>query len=371
MTTSTYRYLFADLLTGSILAELPLTNVNFTQAQNAAGTFSGDIIISDATEPALNIINATQPARTALYVDRNGVLIWGGIIWYRQYDSESQHLQLTAREFLSYFERRRINTDQTYTSTDQLAIARNLIALAQSTPNGNIGVQVGAETSGVLISRTFHAYEQKTVYAALLELSQATNGFDFDIQVAYDGGGNPTATLRLGYPRLGTAYSSTNVSAPVLDFPGNAIAYQYAEDGSLAATSFTAVGAGSNEGQIQSNQISATQLAAGWPLLEDVASYSDLTDTTLLGNLATGRLNASINPPVTLQMTMPPYADPTLGTYSVGDDVRVRIDDDRFPNLLDVPNATDSTTYRLVGLTVTPGESSGERVTLSLTLGTY
>jgi hypothetical protein len=357
-----YRYLFADLLTNQVLAELPITNVNFTQQLNSAGSLSGSILLSDVTERTYNIYNSTIPARTALYVDRDGVLVWGGIIWSRDYDSATQHLAINAQEFESYFSKRRITANAVFTSTDQLTVAQSLVTTAQSATGGNINVLVGSETSGILVSRTYYASELKPVYQALIDLSQSTQGFDFNIQVAYNTAMQPTKTLVLGYPQGGTRYSSTNASAPVFEFPSaNIIDYQYKEDGSLTANKFTVFGAGSNEGQLQSVATNTSQITSGWPLLEDVANYSDLNDSTLLTNIASGRLNAVINPPVTLQIVAPPYVAPTLGTYGIGDDIRIRIVDDRFPNGLDA-------IYRLVGLTVTPGESTGERVVLSLTL---
>ena len=357
-----YRYLFADLISNQVLAELPVTNVNFTQQLNSAGTFSASILISDKVETQLNIINSTTPSRTAIYVDRDGVLVWGGIIWSRDYDATSQHLTVNAQEFESYFSRRRITATTVFTNTDQLAIARSLITTAQSAIGGNINVQTGSETSGVLVNRIFYGYELKGVYQALLDLSQSTQGFDFNIQVAYNTVKQPTKTLVLGYPMSGTRWSATNPAAPVFEFPSaNIIEYQYSEDGSLTANTFTVFGAGSNEGQIQAVATRPDLISAGWPLLEDVANYSDLTDSSLLSNIATGRLNASVTPPVSLKIVAPPYVAPTLGTYNIGDDIRVRILDDRFPNGLDA-------VYRLIGLNVTPGETLGERVTLSLTL---
>ena len=268
-------------------------------------------------------------------------------------------------EFESYFDHRRINSTQTFTNTDQLSVVRSLITTAQSVINGDIGVILGTETSGLLINRSFGAYEQKTVYSAIQELSQSGSGFDFAIVPSYSPTGAIVKTLRLGYPLLGNRWSATDVSDPVFEFPaGNTVSYSYSEDGSVVANSFTAIGSGSNEGQQQRTATNIDQLRAGWPLLEDVGSYSDISDLTLLGNLAVGRLTAVIEPPVALQMVVPPYTDPILGTYAIGDDIRVRIRDDRFPNGLD-------TVYRLVALNVTPGEASAERATLSLTLRTY
>lgn len=362
---TTYRYLFADLLTNSILAELPITGVNFTQQLNTAGTFSGHLLLSGVNAAGLNVANGTIPGRTAIYIDRNGILVWGGVIWGREYNSTTQTLTFTGREFESYFERRRITTTQAFVNQDQLAIARSLITAAQSTANGNIGVAVGAETSGVLVSRTYYSYELKGVYPALQDLAKQTNGFDMNIEVAYDGGGNPTKTLKLSYPRAGTVYSSTSATAPTFQFPaGNIVEYEYPEDASIAANTIYALGAGSNEGKLIATAVDTSKLSTGWPLLEDQANYLDITDGTLLAGLASAQITAVSYPPTTLKVTVPPYQNPTFGTYKIGDDVRVVITDNRFPSGL---NAI----YRLVAFNMQPGEDGPERVTLTLTTGTY
>jgi hypothetical protein len=357
-----YRYLLADVLTNQILAELSLTNVNFTQQLNTAGTFTGDLLLSGVNSAGLNVLNSTIPARSAVYVDRNGVLVWGGIIWQREYDSSNQMLKITAREFESYFERRRITSTLTYTNTDQLTIVQQLIEAAQSVPYGNIGVQVGSNTSGVLIgSQIYYNYEQKTYFNAISDLAKNNNGFDFNIAVAYDGSGNPTKTLQLGYPRLGNAYSSTSAKVPTFILPaGNMVQYNYKEDGTKAVNTMYATGAGSNEAKLIATGIDATKTGSGWPLLEDSVNYSNITDSTLLAGLANGQVLAASYPPQTLQIVAPPYVDPVYGTYSLGDQARVVITDPFYPIEFDG-------NYRIIGLNVTPGEKSAERVTLTLT----
>lgn len=360
---ATYRYLFADVRTNTILAELQLTNVNFTQTLNGAGTFQAALEIS-GVPIAANASNATIPGRCAVYVDRDGVLVWGGIIWSRQYTSNNQHIQITAREFESYFEHRRITTTQVFSNVDQLLIARTLINNAQAATGGDIGVQVGTETSGVNVSRIYYSYELKSVYQALLDLSRQSNGFDFHIAVAYDGAGNPSKTLELEYPQSGTRYSASDPSAITFEFPaGNIVEYVYPEDGSSVANAVYVIGAGSNEGKLIASATSTTQLASGWPLFEDVANYTDVTDTTMLADLAGGQLAAVLYPPTTLTIVAPPSQDPVLGTYRIGDDARIRITDERFPNGLDA-------VYRIVALSLTAGEDGPERVTLTLSLPT-
>jgi hypothetical protein len=358
--TTTYRYLFADLLTNDLLGELPLTGVSFNQQLNQAGTLQGHLLLSGVDSAGLNVDASTIPARCAIYVDRDGTLVWGGVIWGRDYNSTSQKLIITAREFESYFERRRITADAVFTNVDQLTVAQSIFNTAQSATNGNIGVIVPTNTSGILISRTYYGYEYKQVYGAVQDLSRALDGFDFNIRVSYSSG-VPTKTLVLGYPRIGTAYSVTSITAPVFSLPaGNIVEYSYPEDGSIAANTIYGLGAGSNEGKLISTQSDATLLTAGWPLLEDQANYSDITNATLLGEITQGVLEGLSLPPTTIKVAVPAYQDPVFGTYSIGDDARLIITDNRFPNTLDE-------VYRIVGLNVQPGEDNPERVTITLT----
>ena len=360
--TTTYRYLFADLLTNSVLAELPLTGVSFTQQLNQSGTLNGHILLSALQSAQFNVNASTIPGRSAIYVDRNGDLIWGGVIWNRTYNSAQQTLNLTAREFESYFERRRVTTTQNFTNTDQLVIARTLIDDAQLVTNGDIGVIVGTETSGVLIDRVYYDYELKNVYQSIQDLSRAEDGFDFLINVSYDPiTEEPIKTLVLSYPRSGVIYDVNDPDAIVFLFPaGNIVEYEYPEDASIAANIIYALGAGSNEGKLISIAQDTPKFTEGWAVLEDVANYSDITDATLLNELSLGQVLAVSYPPTTIKIVVPAYIPPTLNDYNIGDDARLIITDERFPGTLDA-------IYRIVALNVQPGENGPERVTLTLT----
>ena len=169
MPTTTYRYLFVDLPTNTIIAELPLTGVGFTQQLNQAGTFSGHLLLSGLNAAAFNIDASTIPGKCGIYVDRNGILVWGGVIWGRTYNSSDQTLSFTAREWISYFERRRITTTTDFNNIDQLVIAKTLVEDAQNEPYGDIGIlynTAGQTTSGVLVDRVYYEYELKTVFNA-------------------------------------------------------------------------------------------------------------------------------------------------------------------------------------------------------------
>lgn len=364
-----YRYLFTDLLTNQVLAELPMTNVNFTQQLNSAGTFTGELLLSGVQSYQLNVLNATIPARCCVYVDRNGVLEWGGIIWQRNYNSTTQRLKITAREFLSYFEHRLITSTQAFTAVDQLQIVETLVAQALATPYGNVPMLYNQDAnstgiSGILSTRTYYGYELKTVMQAITDLATSAQGFDFEISVYYDGTGSLQKSFNTYYPKTGDTYSATNQNALVFELGGNISSYDYTEDGSKAVNSVYVIGAGSSDAQLISTAQDTTKFANGWGLLEETASYTDVTDTTLLANLASAQIFAASSPPITLKIVAPPYVDPVYGTYEIGDDVRVRIKDPFFPQGLD-------NSYRIVALNVQPGETGPEQITLTLTFGSY
>ena len=102
-----YRYFTTDLLTNQVLAEIPFRGVSFERSIKAAGSFSGTIPVIPDTS-SMNLYDSTMPGKTALYIVRDGVCIWGGIIWNRSYDVVARSLSVSASEFTSYFHHRDI-----------------------------------------------------------------------------------------------------------------------------------------------------------------------------------------------------------------------------------------------------------------------
>jgi hypothetical protein len=102
-----YRYFVTDLLSNQIIGEVPFKGVSYERANRKAGNFSGTIPFLEATK-GLDLYDATMPGQTGLYILRNSVCVWGGIIWSRSYDVESKELSVTAAEFTSYLYHRNI-----------------------------------------------------------------------------------------------------------------------------------------------------------------------------------------------------------------------------------------------------------------------
>jgi hypothetical protein len=387
---SNYRYFVTQLYqSGStanpIVAEIPFTNVNFTQEVNNNGTFSGEILLSGLSKSfASNVINKTIPAQFALYIEFNGNLVWGGVIWNREYNSDTQLLTISGQELMSYFNRRVIyNTSggaggsTVFTNQDPCYIANELIIQAQAASYGNIGVDTNLATvSGYSVSRTYYNFELKTVYQAIKDLSTGLDAgtqtpfFDFRIVPSYQGSGSSTYIYNrftMGVPYMGNgSYDPASIYyAHVFDFPGNIISYTYPEDGTTAANTVYGLGYGANVTKLIATAVDSTKLGT-WPLLESSASYIDINDPTLLKSVTLGQVQALSYPPTTVQVVIPSYVDPQLNVYKLGDFARLSIYDDFFPS--STAGITANEVYRIVSISVSPGENGPDRVTLTLTL---
>jgi len=346
---ATYTYLIADLRSGAILDELPLSGVSFDKKLNDTGSFRAQLSVDDPEirlrEPRI----LTEPGRTAIYVDRDGDLLWGGIVWTSRYSAANGTLELGAADLLSYFEHRLVldpaNLTATvpFTDVDQVEIARGLVSLAQSHPGGDLGIVfAGAESSGVPRTVEYPASDLKPVADALRDLANADGGFDFTFDVRYGETGEPERFLRIGFPRLGQP------GAPyVWEYGANLVDFTWPSDAASMATRVLAQG-----GAPVAEDTSA--LRAGWPLLEAAASPSDTDNAALLAASVKGELAARRRPVVLPELTVRADLDPVVGGYSVGDDARIVVADPFFAGeQLDI-------TVRILGLEVTPGDDAGQ-----------
>lgn len=109
-----YTYIVADVVTNKVLASIPVIDVSFQRSLTGAGSFTGTIPINQQTSP-FSLYNNTMPGRTALYVLRDNVNVWGGIIWSRDYNMIGRTLGINASEFPSYFMHRAIWKTYNYT----------------------------------------------------------------------------------------------------------------------------------------------------------------------------------------------------------------------------------------------------------------
>ncbi len=352
-----YRYLAHDLRTNTALAELPLSGVSYGEALNGAGSFAASMpLIGNAR----SLLAATQPERTAIYIERDGAIIGGAIVWARTRPSNGV-ITLQGAGWWSFFRRQHLRTTQTFTTADQLLIARTMINTAQAQPGANIGVTVGTETCGVNRDRTYFAYEVKQIAEAVEQLANVQGGFDFAIDTTQARG----KTLTFGFPRRGRIAGTTGI---VFEAGKNLIDYQATEDGTRSARTFTALGAGDGLDMLTATNTRTDLLDLGFPLTSDTGAFKDvIVQSTLDGHAAAGVASRALTPTFWTITVDPDDPDGGLGTFITGDDALLRIGDD-----ISYPRGTDGSPgyerfHRIIDWTLTVPDTGKD--TLAITLG--
>lgn len=357
-----YRFLAYDLRTNAALQELPLVDVEFGQELNGAGDLRATLPVDAATVAIMAA--ATIPERTVVYVERDGVLLGGYIIWQRT-RRPGESIQLSGKGIESLLRRNRLVTDLTYTATDQFTIARALVSAMQAQAGGDVGITVGTGTCGVTRDRTFWAYERKNIGDAIDQLAAVENGFDWAIDVSWDTSSPPVPAknLTLSYPRRGRVAGSTGV---VFEAGKNLLGYTYTEDGTRSARSVDALGAGDGADMRISTATRTDVLDAGFPLTAETLSFKDITVQSTLDAHATAAVAARAATPAFLELVVDPDDfDAGLGRWIVGDDALVQITDDVFPLQ---PDGTPGYRryHRIVAWSASVPQAGKELVTVTL-----
>lgn len=358
-----YTYYFYDIASNTLQGVLPLKQVSFNAKLKDAGELTAVIEMGDPGVQAIGPVALTQTARTSVFVDRDGALLWGGPIWKTNYRSVDQTMSIDAEDFSTYLSRRVLAVTKSYASTDPLAISQDLLTYTASLAGGDIGLQVVVVGSGaVAVSQTWSTWDLKVILEAINDLASSSPGFEWSVDVSW-GGGQPVLTLTLAYPRIGRTAPDSGL---VWEYPpGNIDSYEWPEDGTEVAVTAYAVGSGEGASMLLAAASTPSMLDDGYPLLEAVYSHKDVTDPTTLSLYAQADAAAHSAPSVLPVLYVRADMDPVLGGYGKGDDCRVRITDPRFPAVAGGAPGLDAY-YRIQEVEVTPQDDQFEAVKLTL-----
>jgi len=351
-----YRFLLGDINPASgngLREEIRFSTIKYSHVLNRPGGFEATLRLDDPKATRANL----DPGRTAIHVERGGLIDWSGICWLGAADTDKRTLRVAGQGWWSYFrgpDNRRgryLRHTKTYAAVDQFEIAQDLINYAQAQPGGDIGVTVGTETSGVTRDQTWYHYERKNIGLTVEQLAERANGFDFGIDVAYDSGGTIVKTLRF-WNRRGRV-------TPLRWWLGtNLEGLSQTVDASTSANLVDALGAGEGEDILIQTASDPSQLAA-YPLREDVVTHKDVSQPGTLQAkasmaLAAGRRPLSTAGPVLARQAHP---DTELGGWALGDTINVRGAD----GWIDVDQA-----LRIVAYEVSIAEDGRETVSVTL-----
>ena len=315
-----YRYLLASLRDSTVrLAEVPFESASYSHVLNAPGAFTGTLGLDQPAKLAAVLESVLQLGQVSLWVERDGVIVWGGPLWTSDADIDSGTISYAGEGWHSYFRRRVLRAKKVYTAADQTTgIAKNLLDYAQSFVGGSIGVDTsGVTASGVLRDRTWEAFERKNIGQAVEELAAVEDGFDFRYDSAYDSGGNLSIRFLTSYPPTGRHTEF------VLEVGKQLAKLGIKTDGTALATNVDAIGAGEGDIKLIAT-VSDPGLLGAYPILDDVVSFTDVNQLPTLTAHARKRLTQGASPVVLPAVEWDPSLEPVVGAFLPGDIMTVR-----------------------------------------------
>lgn len=368
-----WEFSICGTIDGEVLASLPFDDVNFELPLNDSGGFSASITLDERIAPEFDVRDLTTPVRRSWYAKRDGVPIYGGIIWTSNYDSEAMKINIAGSDFWSYFDLRKIVSTAvdnlpddpewiaglsfTINNIDQNSAVRSVVSLAQGHPGGNIGIQYDSTFSGILRDHQWFGYDLKDTGEAIKQMTEVLDGQDVRFIVVAD----PTAPggvrrrLLQGTPSLG------QTGSPLLfEYGMNLTKYSWPRDGAGMRTRSYALGDGIAEGMPIALYQDSDLYDQDWPVLESEISYSTVREFTTLQGHAEADQFAARSPIVLPTLTLKTGLDPTIGNVNPGDDARLIIKDAYWgfdPGL--------DTLVRITKIAVSWSSSGGEAMVLT------
>lgn len=347
-------YLFGDLLTGQVMEEIALYGVTLSLNMDGGelrGTFQYDQ--SGKDNQSLN--DATQPGRCFVVAEREGIPVWGGIVWTRTYQSQAKIEQLFCRTFDAYTDRRIIDFDFSAVDVEQTTLFLNLYATLQADLNAFQIELPSPISTGVTQTLEVKGAEYKTYRQVLDSISDTDVGFDWTIDTLRDGG-SYRRVMRLGFPYLGAPLA---VTSPVFDYPGNITNYYQNESMAEAGTNIYGIGAGEGETMIVSTVVHGDLLNNGFPRYDNDFSMKDIASQEILDAQTAIKANILKPPMPIITAELKADQDPEFGSYSLGDACTIVFDDPKHPQRFVKPT-------RILGWDYTPqSDDSEEKVSLT------
>jgi hypothetical protein len=340
------RYVFGNLRTGAVLEEIALYGVSpMTIKLNDWGSFGATFSLDQTGRSNADLVNAVIPLQSYVIVEREGIPVWGGIVWTAVHQSQSKSVQLSARSFEAYFERQKILSDFTRTDIEQRNIFRDLVNQLQADPNTNLGLSVpGSYPTVVAKTLTVLASERKTYTEAFSNIADGDDGFDWRIDVVKTAGGAYHRRLLIGHPQLGTI----DPTGRHFEYPGNITNYYKTASGSESGTHVFIVGQGEGSSTILGTYVHQDLIDSGTWLRYDLdISKKQVTNAQLAQSLA-DKIGPQRRPPMKIfKVFVKGDLDPPFGSYGVGDSCTLVISDAMHPDTLQAP-------ARIVGMAYKP-----------------
>lgn len=349
-----YLVEYASIKTPTIiLGALPVSTFAYSDALNAPGAISGTMPLNPYPDsPTLFTPSSFIEGGTVLYVKRDGVTQWGGILWSWQADLAADTLSFAGEGWHSYMRRRIITSTLSYAAADQDTIARSLITTPAFDYGGNdLGIHTAANPHGVPRDRTYYWWDGKDYGTTIEELAAVDGGFDFRYVTSTDGAGLYRIDFVTQYPATGR---STTL---VFELGVNVAGLSYTSNAKDLTNYQIGFGSGQGQATLLTTAVTAPSILT-YPLLQAVASFPEVIELGTLTTNVRRNLVRSVTPARLIDLEVYAGTVPVLGSYDVGD--RCAVTAKRgFVQL-------DREPYRITAKEIAVDDVGGETVRLSL-----
>lgn len=311
------KYSFLIYINGALFADLTgiAKNRKFSKIRNDSDDITFDVSLDELEEYAkssgINSQDILQAGISECRISRNGIVLTAG--WLSMWTSELADERTISLQFKGWFELLKFRfTTSAYITPTALTIIQQEIATTQAKPFGNIGFQFGAVPSpDTTNAYPTKEYTNKALYDIFTELSNDDLGLDFEF--TWD------KKINIYHPRQGIIRQDI-----VFSYPGTIEDIKSTNDATKLANDMTDRGAGYGSVQfIKDANDPFSQQKYG--LFEGFADHSDITDDTQLQNLANSDLALYKQPIVLHEITLDGNQDPQVGSFNIGDSVRISV----------------------------------------------
>jgi hypothetical protein len=325
--SSEIRYIFGDVLSNAVIEEIPCQGVSISEGLDG-GEFRGSFGLDLSNKNNEDLVAASIPGKCYVVAERNGVPIWGGMIWSRTYQSQAKVVQIYAKTMDQYFSKVFIRTDMAWTNTEQRNIFRDLLLAAQADPNAINLVVPPVFDNVAQVDFDIAGTELRSFKEAMDELSTTENGFEWRVNVTRESG-SYVWSVQVGYPILGQPLNPASV---VFEYPGNVLNYWQNDTVGGSGTNIFARGAGEGENMPQVEIVHQDLLNAGFPRLDVDISFKTVTDLDKLEALAMVQANMRKAPMPVYTVEMKADREPQFTEWQMGDYCRLAFKDPLHPD---------------------------------------
>lgn len=332
--------LIAEFAPDIVTADITLER---NKTYNAKLTFDLDKFeeyCRDAGRTASSILGTGE---NEVRIRRGTVYLMGGQVGRLDGNlKDKKQLMVYVVGFLDLLAQRVTGSAEAY-SEDAGLIAWDAINASQIKTNGDFGIRKG--TIQTSITRTL-TYEYKSLKDVITELADIDNGFDFEF--TYD------KKFNVFYPSMGNKKTEYE-----LTYPGNIKTIKISDDSAQLANEVLVRGQGYSKGQtLVTVDDSPSQLA--FKLRQKILDKPDLVDNATLTAAGNELLRANKAVFESIILTMDGKQDPQIGTYGLGDQVHVVVENIKtFP----IDNY-----YKVDKINITIDDKATETVELTLSL---